>query len=355
MNKKIASLTINELEIGMVTAKEIYFGQTVLVGKGVIITEATIDSLKQKFIFEKIEVYTNDEGAPEHVAIFKEKTVEDIAISFDEFSINVKNIFGNLFSDPTNTMKEVRVFVSKIQAELDSPGAIIKDVVLHGSRDDSIYRHSVNVAALSSILGGWLKLEESKIHLLTYSAILHDFGKTKIDGGLLNKVEKLTAEEFKLIKNHPVLGYEEIKKIHYLDSSVSYGVLMHHERLDGSGYPFGIKEEKIHQFAKIIAIADIFDAVNSDRTYKKSKGPFEVLELIQEESLGKLDYEYSKVFLDHIINYYMGEKVLLNTKEVCKIIQININDLTRPLLLGNDGFIDLKKEKHLFVEELVID
>jgi HD-GYP domain-containing protein (c-di-GMP phosphodiesterase class II) len=209
---------------------------------------------------------------------------------------------------------------------MDSTGAIIKNVVLYGSGHDSIYRHSVNVAALSSILGAWLGLDEDKVNLLTYSAILHDYGKTRIDEKVLNKAGTLTREELKLIKKHPIFGYEDMRKIQYLDSLVSNGVLMHHERLDGTGYPFGIKGDKIPSFARIIAIADVFDAVNSNRTYKMSKGPFEVLEIIQKESLGKLDYEYCQVFLNHIINYYMGES----------------------------SFIDLKKEKSLFVEELVI-
>ena len=129
---------------------------------------------------------------------------------------------------------------------------------------------------------------------------------------------------------------------------------MHHERLDGSGYPLGLKDNQIHQFARIIAIADVFDAINSDRLYKKSRGPFEALEIIKKESLGRLDYEYCNVFINHVINYYMGENVLLNNGKTCKIVQIDANDLTRPLLLDDSGFIDLKKSKDLYIEKLVL-
>jgi len=259
-----------------------------------------------------------------------------------------------MYNEGICDIEGIRSFSKQIQGELKSTSAVIKNIVLYGSGNDVIYRHSVNVAALSSILGRWIGLDENTINLLTYSAILHDYGKTKVDKDILNKVNPLTKNEIKEIKGHPVIGYNEIKKVQFLDNSVGYGVLMHHERLDGSGYPLGIKEDKIHPFAKIIAIADVFDAVNSNRVHKKSRGPFEALEIIQKESLGKLDYKYCKIFLEHIVNYYMGESVLLNTNKVCKIVQININDISRPLLFDGSVFIDLKQEKELYVEELVL-
>ena len=354
MANKSILMYINDLEPGMVLAREISSNNTVLVAKNVIVTQSIISKLKEKLVFEKIEVYSNDQGKAEYVHFNNEKSVDDIKESFEVFTKDVENIFSNLEGNNVLAIEEIRKFAKKIQGELNSTGAIIKNIVLYGSGNDSIYRHCVNVAALSCILGTWLELDENKMNLLTYSAILHDYGKIRVDENILNKVGTLTKEEFKTIKKHPIFGYEDIKKIQYLDSVVSYGVLMHHERLDGTGYPFGIKDDKIPIFARIIAITDVFDAVNSNRIYKTSKAPFEVLEIIQKESLGKLDYKYCKVFLEHIVNYYMGENVLLNDGNICKVVQIDINNLSRPLLLGESGFIDLKSEKGLFIEELVI-
>ena len=168
-------------------------------------------------------------------------------------------------------MNEIREFSQKIQNELKPSSIVIKNIVLYGSGSDVIYRHGVNVAALSALLGKWIGLEKSQLNLLVYSAILHDFGKTKIDRDVLKKEAPLTKNEFNMIKTHANLGYKIIKEISFLDKAVSYGVLMHHERVDGSGYPLGLKGEAIHPFAKIIAIADVFDAINSDRGYKKKK------------------------------------------------------------------------------------
>ena len=130
---------------------------------------------------------------------------------------------------------------------------------------------------------------------------------------------------------------------------------MHHEREDGSGYPLAITGEKIHYFAKIIAIADELDVMNSDEAYKNERGPFEVLEIIKEKSLNKLDYEYSKIFLEHLASYYMGEDVLLNTGEKAKILQVNTNNLSRPLILKDGEFIDLSKNKHIYIKELILN
>lgn len=356
MEKNKRYISVNELKEGMTLAREIFMDGKVLIGKGIPLSETIINKLKDKYAFSRVEInYGYDEDDIEPAKNIKPKTVEEIDKSFIELSYNVENIFKNIQNIQNSGIKEVREFALAIQTELQSTSSVLKNIVLYGSGIDTIYRHSVNVAALSAILARWIGLSNEQINLLTYSAILHDFGKTKIDNKILEKVGPLSKKEFDIIKSHPVIAYDFIKKIPFLDKSVSYGALMHHEKLDGSGYPLGLNGDKIHQFAKIIAIADVFDAVNSDRVYKKSKGPFEALEIIQKESLGKLDYEYCEIFIKHVVNYYMGENVLLNNKKICKIIQVDVNNLERPLLLDENSFLDLKQFKDLYIEKLVFE
>jgi HD-GYP domain-containing protein (c-di-GMP phosphodiesterase class II) len=348
--KKI--LPINELKVGMIAASDIYIDKKVLLANGVAITETILNKLKQTYIVDKLEVYLRNDSA--EVLTLSMKTVEELESTLNDFSSNLEAIFNNISTLSISEMDEIRTFSKKVQAEFKQIGTVIKNILFYGSGDDTIYRHSVNVTAVSFILGKWLGLDETELNLLTYSAILHDFGKMKIGKDIINKKSKLTSKEYDTFKTHPVIGYNIVKLIPYIDSSVSYGVLMHHERMDGSGFPLGIKEDKIHKFAKIIAIADIFDEVNSNRYDKKVCGPFEALEVIREESLRKLDSSYCNVFLSHIVNYFMGENVLLNDERSCKVIQVNMNDLTKPLLLDDNGFLDLKKEKDLYVKKLVI-
>lgn len=355
MGKNKVFLKVDELKEGMIIAEEVKIDNAMLLASGVTVTKAIIKKLTEKFFFGEIAIYGDKElDEPDEEFVFrKEKTIEEIGETFNKFTANVESLFTNINNRTNWEFEEIRAFAKRIQQEMKSTNSIIKNIVLYGSGDDSIYKHSVNVAVLSSILGKWIGLSSKDINLLTFAGILHDFGKTKINREILDKVEPLTSKEIDEIKNHPVIGYNFTKTIPYINKAVCDGVLMHHERLDGSGYPLGIKEDRIHVFAKIIAITDIFDAINSNRVYKNSTDPFNALEIIYKESLGKLDYKFCKIFIDNIINYYMGEKVLLNTEKVCKIVQINVNDLRRPLLFDGDEFIDLKLEKDLYVKELI--
>lgn len=345
-------LPINEVQIGMVSSIDISIEGTVLLAKGVAITEPIMEKLKENYFIDKIEVYLNNDLS--EPLVIKAKTVEELETTFNELSSNLENIFYSISTSDAPKMNEIKNFSRKIQEEFNATGIVIRNIVFYGSGDDSIYRHSVNVAAISFILGKWLGFDEKELNLLTYAAILHDFGKLQINKDILNKKEALTLEESEIYNTHPVLAYHFLKQLPYINPSVSLAVLMHHERMDGSGYPLHIKEEKIPKFAKIIAIADLFDEVSSNRYSRKINGPLDVLKVIQEESVSKLDGTYCNMFLNHIVNYYMGENALLNDDRCCKIIQVKINDLTKPILLDENGFLDLKQEIDLYVKKLVI-
>lgn len=351
MKKTKKIMPVIELKPGMVAANEIRANGIVIVNKDVALTDLMIKKLTRVYLKGFCTVYleSNEESDEE-----KPEALEKIDEAFVEFSLNTKQIFKNIHKLQSSGISEIREFSKQIQSGLNDTRNVIKNIVLYGSGEDPIFRHSVNVTALSAILGKWIGLDSKQINLLTYAAILHDFGKTQISQFILNKTTALTDDDFKIIKSHPTIGYDYVKQIPYLDIAVSYGVLMHHERLDGSGYPLGLKGDKIHRFAKIIAIADLFDAVNSNRAYKKRKAPFKALEIVKEDSLKKLDFEYSNIFLNHIVNYYLGENVLLNTNEVCKIIQIDVNNIERPLLLKDSDFIDLKQHSELSIEKLLV-
>lgn len=345
-------LPINQLQPGMVSSMDINFEGKVLLAKGVAITEQIIEKLKKTYIFDKVEVFIEDSS--NKPLIIKTNPVEDTEATFNEFSLNLKNIFDKLTDSKVPSIVDIRIFTQKIQEEFNAIGPVLKDIIFYGNGDNSIYRHSVNVAAISFILGKWLNLSPMDLNLLCYSAVLHDFGKMQILNSIFVNKNNFTPEEYEVYKTHPVIGYHFIKKIPYISPSVGEAVLLHHEKMDGSGFPLQLKQDRIPNFAKIIAIADTFDELSSNRYKQKIKGPLESLKVIQEESLIKLDCKYCNVFLNHIINHYIGETVLLNDERICKVIQIEINNLTKPLLFNDNEFLDLKKEKDLYVKKLLI-
>ena len=350
--------SIYKFEEGSVAEIDIMIGDRVLVKKGTILTDAIIKKLQNLYLENPTLNHMNNEIVKENQKIDvcldnKDKEmINDVRIKVEKYSEHLNDIFDEIYINNKNNMEEVTAFVKKILKELDSPRSAVKNILLEGSGEDAIFKHSVNVTVISLLLGKWIGLDEKELNFLMRASILHDFGKYKIKDILMKK-EKLSKEEFQIIKEHPIIAYKLIKDIPYLNDSIKLGVLMHHERLDGSGYPLKIKTN-IHHFARIIAIADTFDALNSNRPYKERKDLFTVLEIIREESLRKLDYNYCNIFIEHIINYYIGENVLLSNGKIAKIIQIDPNNLSKPLLLCEDEFINLKDYANLEVEKLLI-
>ncbi len=153
----------------------------------------------------------------------------------------------------------------------------------------------------------------------------------------MNKAQKLTDEEFALIKKHSLLGYEILKDKPELSNAVKMGVLQHHEKINGSGYPMGVTEEQIHIFAKIIAVTDIYDALVTERPYKKAFTPRNAVEMIMAMT-GELDLQVMQSFLESVILYPVGTNVDLSNGEKARVVANNPKFVLRPTVVGlNSG------------------
>ncbi len=172
---------------------------------------------------------------------------------------------------------------------------MLKDIVLSivsaiDKRDNYTHEHSRNVARVSRLVGEKLGLSEKELEELEISAILHDVGKIGIPDYILLKPGKLTKEEFEYIKRHPIIGAQILSELKYVTESMIYGTLEHHERLDGSGYPYGKKEGELSLFGKIISVVDVYDALTAKRVYKEGWSKEKVLAILKEDAeKGKFD------------------------------------------------------------------
>lgn len=369
-DENLEKLKVSQLKVGMVIAETIQINENKPIEKNSTLTSELLELLHKEEIIDEICIYktkkyynpdfenSENETSENNLSSTKRaslcETVSILEKSFNSIAINLNQTFFKLGKFKNTNMDEVRIISKQLQEKMTDLNALINDIVFFWSGADSIYRHSINVAVLCNLLGRWIGLEDKKVLLLTYSGLLHDIGKTQIDSTIFSTNNTLSEEEFKKVKAHPLLGYNIVKEINFLDKSVAQGILMHHERLDGSGYPLGIENDKISQFAKIIAIADVFDAINSNRSYRKKKLPFEALEIIKEESFGKLDYNYCNIFLHHMFSYYIGKDVILNNDKKAQIIQMDINNLDRPLILLEDNFIKLSENRDLDIREFIL-
>lgn len=367
LQENLQKINIPDLKVGMILAESIKIDKNKTLEKNEKIDSSILQLLQHQEVIDSILVYKTKKYYNPEFETEEEiqtdsnvktgsvaDTVSVLEKSFNSIAINLNQTFYKLGNYKENNMDEIRSIFKQLQDKMSDLNALINNIVFYGSGADSIYRHSINVAVLSNLLGRWLGLEDKKLLLLTYSGLLHDIGKTQIDSKILSNTNPLSDEELKKIKSHPLLGYNIVKDINFLDKSVAQGILVHHERDDGSGYPLGIQGDKISTFGKIIAIADVFDAINSNRSYRKKKLPFEALEIIKEESFGKLDYNYCNIFLHHMFSYYIGKDVILNNDKTAQIIQMDINNLDRPLILLEDNFIKLSENKDLNIKAFVL-
>lgn len=221
------------------------------------------------------------------------------------------------------------------------------------SSDEYLYTHSMNVAMLSMLIGKWLKYEDKKLQALVQAALLHDIGKIKVPLEILNKPGKLTDAEYEEMKKHSEYGYRMLEEKGNISMDICLAVLMHHEREDGSGYPIGAKSNRIHDFAKIIAVADIYDAMTSERVYKERESPFEVFELMEEKTIGQLSVEVVLTFLNNIASYYIGDLVMLDNGEVGEIVHINPRQVSKPIIKVKEKYLDLTVEKNIKIKHLI--
>jgi len=354
MKPNVKSISIYDLKPNMILAENLILDGVTLVAKEIALNSSIIKKIVEFYPSNTIHIYeSGEELLKSSSQNSREQTLIQTENILNRFSNKIDIFLNSLQKNSEADLTEIKIMSKEILDNLNDYGSIIKNITNSKNIDEYLTRHCVNVALLSSMLGKWLNLPKNELTLLTHTAFLSDIGKTKINPTILNKPSKLTKAEFDEVKKHSLYAYNLIKNIPLLDNSIITGVLTHHERLNGSGYPLGLKEDKINTFAKIIAITDMFDAMTSDRVYSKKQNPFKVLEFLQHDCIDLLDYTYITTFVRHMSNYYTGEMVKLNNGFIGKIIKIDINNISKPLISVDSNFIDLQEEKNLFIIELL--
>ena len=240
-------------------------------------------------------------------------------------------------TESSNFMDVTRSITNDLVKAIDDNDAIAVDISALKVSDEYTFKHSVDVATMAMIVSRQYGFNDEQVRQIGVSGLLHDIGKSRIPTEVLNKAQKLTDEEFALIKKHSLLGYEILKDKPELSNAVKMGVLQHHEKINGSGYPMGVTEEQIHIFAKIIAVTDIYDALVTERPYKKAFTPRNAVEMIMAMT-GELDLQVMQSFLESVILYPVGTNVDLSNGEKARVVANNPKFVLRPTVVGlNSG------------------
>ena len=374
----LKAFAVRSLLPEMIIGRTVYDGETevVLVEGGTVLDRETIKLLKEKGI---ASVYVDEDSIL--VAVEKEKaTKEEEKTSSsegtvaperdakldDKYEENYRYVYGEmekLFQEAAVTGKLNMDILQPVMASgrlrdlyFFNDTATTEIYTMNQEGDYNLH-HCVHLAILGGLMAKWMGLSGIDRQNLVLAGLFLDIGKQFIDKELLEKKERLTEEEFDILKNHVVESFKLLEGSELSGrTELMNGVVQHHERNDGSGYPSGLKGDQISTFGKVLAVLDSYDAMASSRTYAEKRSPFEVFKILYADVLdGKLDSEYTVLFMRKLNAALNGCWLRLSDGTAGRIVYIDESRVTAmPVVqLVDGGFIDLNTVKDITVVEIM--
>ena len=298
-------ILVKNLKPGMVVARPFYNKNlSALLNEGIALKASHINSIKRIGVRG---IYIHDEISKdvEFTPIIDDKTKLIFAGAVNEMFEGV----GKALPHKNSGLKDIiRKLINQVS---DNQDAVVNMLDLK-QFDDYTFQHCINVCILSIIIGVHRGFSEKTLENLAMAAAYHDIGKLRVPLSIVNKPGELDDYELEEMRQHAALGVEYLKTTEELNSHIEMGILQHHERYNGTGYPLALKGEEISEIARIISIADVFDAITSKRSYKEASLPSEAVEYIMGNAGRHFDYDIVKVFLNRVAAYPVGLTVELN-------------------------------------------
>lgn len=332
----------------------------ILIHEGVPLTTRMINRLTEigvTYVYIEDEVTNDIESQSPISDRVRVEAVNTIKNTFDTMS-GSDDVANSFIFDKTGEkmLDTVRHILSEVQGH-NEVISLLSDVFTY---DDYIFTHSLNVTIYALALGTELGLPSRKLEELGYGAMLHDVGKVLVPQDVLLKPGKLTDEEFEQVKEHSEAGFNMLRKMPTVPLTAAHCAYQHHERLDGSGYPRGLTEKDIHLYAKILGIADVFDAVTSNRVYRNAMLPHEGLEILYAGAGTLFDQKMIQAFRKSVAAYPNGITVNLSDGRKGIISRQNKHVSDRPVvrILEENGQelteyyeVDMAQELNVIITE----
>lgn len=269
-------------------------------------SNSVIDEEHKKSLMEIERLYIDKKQKSEYECFIEKKlqdTVENEQLSLKEKAdiiyTSASELTSSLYENPNaleNVQRSKNIVEPILQTIIYDESAIKSFIKIIG-HDYYTHTHSLNVSIYALCLGSELGMNETKLSALGRSALLHDLGKSSVDLSILNKIGLLNHSEFDRMKKHPSLGYETAINIGIKDKNILDGIRHHHEKLDGMGYPDGLKGKEITLFPRIIGVCDIFDALTTQRSYKKALCSYDAIYLMKTHMHKHLDMKIVDTFI----------------------------------------------------------
>lgn len=339
-------ISIDNIKPGMQISENVVNNEGMLVVvKDTVVTDNIIKRLIRYNISE-INVNTSADSNIKKNILKNSPDLEKFKNDMGEVKDSLNNSFNSIITDcpDKETLNQVIDCGMSFYYDNCKKNNILDILYCIQEFSDTTYVHCINVSMIAGLLAKWLFWSEEDVNKVVVCGLFHDIGKLMIPNDILNKPGKLTNQEYSFMKKHSEFGFVKLKDIELLPAEVKRAALLHHERCDGSGYPFGLKRNKIDKYSKIIAIADVYDALTANRIYREAMCPFDVISILEQEGLERYETRYILTFLQQILNSYLNKKVELSNGEIVTIDEINHDARSKPVVVMDGGKkIDLSK------------
>lgn len=359
----LKTIAIDELEPGMFVdqvAKQT--GSLKVKSRGWVRTPEMIAHLKAKGILD-VTIDTNKQlskGEEDSELGHDIKMEEPERTSFDQELGNATRLYDQAKGLQQKLLEHVRdgkridlepvrelstQFIDSVFANQDALACLtrIRD------KDAYLLEHSINVSILMSIFAKHLKYDKETVEELAYGGLLHDIGKIKVQEEILHKTGSLDMDEFEVMKQHVLMGKNVLDEHPELSTIIREVMVQHHERLDGKGYPYCLKDEEISRFGRMIAIVDSYDAMTGDRCYRDGMLPIQAFKVLTKESPAKYDAELVQEFIRCMGIHPVGTVVKLKSNKLAMVTQLNPKDPLRPCV---KAFYSITGKHHIETKDI---
>ncbi|MDU2063476.1 MAG: HD domain-containing protein [Sporomusaceae bacterium] len=347
--RKIVEQQIDFLVPGMEVARDVTsIDGVVLVTAGTVLQKSHITTMQnwniaKIFIFAEIFMNPITDPKVQQFINSYNQSVTIVQKTFDTIR-ETQEVPLETFTQTADTIAEQVVTIENMVDQLYN----LPDC------DDYTFRHSVNVSAVSALIATWLKYPADSVSAVALAGLLHDVGKSQLPPEILNRVNRLTPEQYELYKSHTTIGYDLAKKAKGIAESVLAGIVEHHERVDGSGYPNRLSGDEIHPYARIVAIADLFDEALTIAAEKPGAlSPYTSLDKLREQ-IYSIDAKTCMIFRNNMLNFLSGNSVILTNGQEARVVCINKEQAAKSIVqLDNGKVLDLAAEKDLFIHHVI--
>jgi HD-GYP domain-containing protein (c-di-GMP phosphodiesterase class II) len=277
---------------------------------------------------------------------FKPRKFAEVVKHYDETKVVTEGMLSEVAETGKVDTEQGKAITSDIQDQLNNTDVslIVQAINRIRSADEYLHTHCLNVAYLNGLMGRWLNFDKVRQNEVVETGLFHDIGKLKLSPEILHKADKLTEEETIEMQRHPVLSLEILMKSGVRNKAVLEGVLQHHERVNGTGYPKGLRAKAIGEYARITAISDTYDAMVTQRIHSDSHSPFVILHEFEQGGYSELDLKYINVFIECMVEELKGKEIIMNDGREAVVMLVSPRQLLYPIV-EIDGTVVMTNER----------